>query len=85
MITLPLKALSIALFATAATPAMAQTMSPAQCDQMMMVGTQAYGAAAVAACTPYFQSLADGAVARGTFAVVRPQAGVIVSTSDTGG
>lgn len=77
-----------ALLAVAASPALAQSsMSNAQCDTMMMVGTQNYAPSAVAGCTAYFQSLADGAVATGTFATVRPQTGaltVAVSTSASG-
>lgn len=64
-----------------ASPLAAQQMSAAQCDQMMMVGTQNYSPAAVAGCTAYFQALADGAVAPGTFAPNAPRVSVVVSTS----
>lgn len=67
-----------------ASPLAAQTMSTAQCDTIMMVGTQNYAPAQVAGCTAYLQSLADGAVARGTFATPVPR-GVTLSTSGTGG
>lgn len=77
-----LKPLTIAaLLAMGATPALASPQS----DTMMMVGTQNYTPAAVVGCTAYFQSLADGAVARGTFAVSTPQVGVVLSTSGAGG
>lgn len=79
-------AASIAL-TLAATPLAAQTaMTPAQCEAMMMAGTQNYAASAVAGCTPYFQALARNATAPGTFATVIPQGvEVSVSTSGTGG
>ncbi|WP_341861393.1 hypothetical protein [Gymnodinialimonas sp. 57CJ19] len=79
-------AASIAL-TLAATPLAAQTaMTPAQCEAMMMAGTQNYAASAVAGCTPYFQALARNATAPGTFATVITQGvGVTVSTSGTGG
>ncbi|UWQ93960.1 hypothetical protein K3728_09375 [Rhodobacteraceae bacterium M385] len=76
-------ATSIAL-TLAATPLAAQTaMTPAQCEAMMMAGTQNYAASAVAGCTPYFQALARNATAPGTFATVIPQ-GVTVSVSTSG-
>lgn len=73
--------------ATVATPAGAQSaMTPAQCDTMMMVGTQNYAASAVAGCTSYFQTLARNAAAPGTFGTVSPGAtSVVISTSGTGG
>lgn len=67
-----------------ATPVVAQSaMSPAQCETMMMAGTQSYTPAAVAGCTAYFQTLARNATAPGTFAT-SPMT-VNVSTSGTGG
>lgn len=81
---------SFALVAAVASPVLGQpAMSSAQCDNMMMVGTQNFAPSAVAGCTAYFQALADGAVATGTFQVVRPQANsgvaVMLSTSGNGG
>ncbi len=67
------------------TQAAAQSMTPGQCDQVMMVGPQHYAPAVLAACSSYFTSLADGAVAEGTFQTIRPGATVTVSTSGTGG
>lgn len=73
-----------ALFALFATPAGAQsTMSAAQCDAMMLAGTQTYPAAAVAACSSYFQALADGAIAPGAFATTPLL--INAPTSGTGG
>ena len=63
-------------------------MTPAQCDTIMMVGTQHFAASAVAGCQPYFQALADSASVAGTFQTVMPRvngAQVIVSTSGSGG
>lgn len=77
---------------SAGSPTLAQsTISAAQCDNVMMVGTQHFAPSVVASCTPYFQQLADGAVARGTFATVTPRAqtaGAVftnLSASDNGG
>lgn len=74
-------ALSAVLLGIAA-PASAQATS--QCETMMMVGTQNYTPAAVAGCTAYFQALADGALAPGTFAASRGMV-TTVSTSGIGG
>lgn len=77
---------AVALTLTA-TPLAAQTaMTPAQCEAMMLAGTQNYAASAVAGCTPYFQALARNATAPGTFATVVPHGVTVsVSTSGTGG
>ncbi|OAN81162.1 hypothetical protein A8B78_09115 [Jannaschia sp. EhC01] len=70
--------------ASAALPAAAQSaMTPAQCDAMMMAGTQNYSASAVAGCTTYFQTLARNATAPGTFSA-SSTGGVIVSVSTSG-
>jgi molecular chaperone DnaK (HSP70) len=63
----------------------AQTlMTPAQCDQVLMTGPQSAAPAVLAACSSYFSTLAEGALAPGTFATVRPGTQVVVSTSGTG-
>lgn len=75
---------STALIAlTAGLPVTAQ--ASAECDTVMMVGTQHFAPAVVAACRPYFQSLADNAAAPGTFATPRPPVVIVPSTSGTGG
>lgn len=82
---LPLKSVTLAA-ALAATSLPAAAQSNAQCDAMMMAGTQNYSPAAVANCTAYFQALADNAVAPGTFATVAPGALTqTLSTSGSGG
>lgn len=66
------------------TPATAQSaMTPAQCEAMMMAGTQNYSATAVAGCTAYFQTLARNAAAPGAFSA-STSAGVIVNASSSG-
>lgn len=77
---------ALALAATLSTPAVAQTAPNAQCDAVMMQGTQHFAPSVVAGCRAYFQSLADNAAAPGTFhsPVQRGQT-VIVSTSGSGG
>lgn len=78
--------ISAAILAGMAAPAAAQSaMSASQCETMMMAGTQNYTASAVAGCTAYFQSLADGALAPGTFASVRPSAGALIVTASSSG
>lgn len=78
--------LSAAILAGMAAPATAQSaMSAAQCETMMMVGTGNYTPAAVAGCTAYFQSLADGAIAPGTFASARPTLGALAVTASSSG
>lgn len=80
-LTARLSAAALSLMAIAA-PANAQsTASSAQCDTMMMVGTQNYSAEAVAACMPYFQSLSRNAAAPGTFSSSRPSGGITIATS----
>ncbi len=76
----------LALAAAAAAPASAQSAGNAQCDAVMMQGPQFFPAIVVDGCRAYFQALADGAAAPGTFPspIVRSQA-VIGSASDTGG
>jgi len=79
-------ALAAAAAAPAAAPASAQSAGNAQCDAVMMQGPQFFPAIVVDGCRAYFQALADGAAAPGTFPspIVRSQA-VIGSASDTGG
>ena len=73
---------TLALGGALGTQAAAQgSMSPAQCDEVIMVGPQHFSATVLAACSTYFTSLADGAVSPGTFATVRPSTGVTLSTS----
>ena len=79
------KALITLVALSLAAPAAAQSaMTPAQCDAMMMAGTQNYSAATVSSCTAYFQTLARNAAAPGTFSASGGMT-VSVSTSGTGG
>ena len=67
---------------TLAAPVAAQTVpANAQCDQVMIVGTQHFSDAVVAACTPYFTALANGAIAPGTFTTTPTTGGITLSTN----
>ncbi len=72
-----------AAFALFAVPAAAQ--SAAQCEQALMIGPQQADPAVMAACMPYFQTLATNAAAPGTFATPVAGTTVTLSTSGTGG
>ena len=79
-------ALSLTCGGALGTQVAAQTlMTPAQCDQVLMTGPQSAAPDLLAACASYFSSLAEGALAPGTFATVRPGTQVVASTSGTGG
>ncbi|WP_224814860.1 hypothetical protein [Hasllibacter sp. MH4015] len=55
-----------------------------QCETVMMVGPAHFSAEVLAACQPYFQALADGAIATNTFSSAVPRNGglnVVASSS----
>lgn len=72
-------AVAVTLLTVAAPPALAQTApAAAQCEQVMMQGVQHFAPSVVAGCTAYFQALADGATAPGTFSA---SSGVVLSVN----
>lgn len=82
-----LATLTALVLSLATLPAAAQSsMTPAQCEAMLMVGTQNYAASAVAGCTAYFQALAQNAASPGVFSASTSSAVMVMPmTSLSGG
>ncbi|MEX3015355.1 hypothetical protein [Gymnodinialimonas hymeniacidonis] len=70
-----------AVLALVTGPAFAQ--SAAQCEQALIIGPQQADPVVMAACMPYFRSLAANASAPGTFATPQTGTSVTLSTSGT--